>query len=49
MQMHANNDENKYINYKLMLNFPKIKKVLADENKLWDYLVNDDKLPSRNY
>lgn len=32
-----------------MLNFPKIKKVLTDEHKLWNYLITDDKYPSRNY
>jgi len=32
-----------------MLNFPKIKKVLRDEDKLLDYLREDDKYESRNY
>jgi hypothetical protein len=32
-----------------MLNFPKIKKVLRDEEKLLDYLREDDKYESRNY
>ena len=41
MQMHANRDEKKYIDFKLMLNFPKIKKVLKDEQKLWSYLIDD--------
>lgn len=49
MQMHANRDPEKYINIKLMLNFPKIKKVLTDENILWKYLTNDDKYGIRNY
>lgn len=49
MQMHANRDEKKYIDFKLMLNFPKIKKVLKDEQKLWSYLIDDEKYSSRNY
>ena len=32
-----------------MLNFPKIKKVLRDEDKLFDYLRVDEKYESRNY
>lgn len=32
-----------------MLNFPKIKKVLRDEDKLFDYLRGDEKYESRNY
>ena len=49
MQMHANRDEKKYIDFKLMLNFPKIKKVLKNEQKLWSYLIDDEKYSSRNY
>lgn len=51
MQMHANNDAEKYINLKVMLNFPKIKKFLNlnDEEKLWTFLINDDKYEGRNY
>jgi hypothetical protein len=41
MQLHANNDDKKYIQIKLLLNFPKIKKILNDETKLWLYLTND--------
>lgn len=49
--MHANNDAERYINLKVMLNFPKIKKFLNlnDEEKLWTYLINDDKYAGRNY
>lgn len=31
------------IQIKLLLNFPKIKKVLRDEDKLWEYLTSDEK------
>lgn len=49
--MHANNDAERYINLKVMLNFPKIKKFLNlnDDEKLWAYLINDDKYEGRNY
>ena len=32
-----------------MLNFPKIKKILRDESKLFEYLKEDDKYETRNY
>lgn len=32
-----------------MLNFPKIKKVLKDEDKLWEFLTGDEKLNIRNF
>lgn len=32
-----------------MLNFPKIKKVLKDEERLWRYLTEDEGLANRNY
>lgn len=32
-----------------MLNFPKIKKVLNNENKLWDYLTTDILYAIRSY
>jgi hypothetical protein len=32
-----------------MLNFPKIKKVLRDEDKLLEYLKEDEKYESRNF
>ena len=32
-----------------MLNFPKIKKVIRDEDKLWYYLKEDEKYETRNY
>jgi hypothetical protein len=47
--MHANQNESKYIHVNFLLNFPKIKKILSDEVKLWQYLEEDKKYPSRNY
>jgi hypothetical protein len=32
-----------------MLNFPKIKKILKDDHKLFQYLVEDDKRADRNF
>ncbi len=49
MQMHANNNPQGNINLRLMLNFPKIKKVLTDEVKLWKFLTEDPRYSSRNY
>lgn len=49
MQMHANNNPQGNINLRLMLNFPKIKKVLTDEEKLWRFLTEDPMYSSRNY
>ncbi len=37
------------IKMSLMLNFPKIKKLLKDEDKLFRYLQEDEKYDSRNY
>ena len=37
------------INIGLMLNFPKIKKFLRDEDKLIQYLREDEKYETRNY
>ena len=42
---HSNPD----IPVDFMLNFPKIKKVLTDQDKLWDFLTHDDKYKSRSY
>ena len=32
-----------------MLNFPKIKKIIYDKDKLWQYLSLDEKIKTRNY
>jgi len=47
--MNANKDAEKYIDVRLMTNFGKIKKVVTDEKKVWEFLANDEKLKSRNY
>lgn len=47
--MNANKDAGKYIDVRLMTNFGKIKKVVTDEKKVWEFLANDEKLNSRNY
>jgi hypothetical protein len=49
MQMHANKNDEKFIPIRLMLNFPKIKKVLRDEHKLLRFLVDDEKRDERNF
>ena len=56
MQLHANSHPQKCkftknldIKLSFMLNFPKIKKVLRDEDKLLEYLREDEKYESRNY
>jgi hypothetical protein len=37
------------LNLSTLLNFPKIKKFLKDEGKLYEYLKTDDKYTQRNY
>lgn len=37
------------LNISTLLNFPKIKKFLKDEAKLFEYLTTDEKYAQRNY
>jgi len=41
MKMNANKDEGRFIDVRLMTNFGKIKKVITDDKKVWEFLVND--------
>ena len=37
------------LNLRILLNFPKIKKFIRDEDKLIQYLKEDDKYEQRHY